>query len=301
MSRSINHLSRRGALGAGILGAGLLGVPALGATREEKGGGGAGAGAKLRICVDRRLPPEREEAGLRAAVKEDPSNDFLGALKKMGAKAPPITGTPQGVGFYGKKWSQNKVLKVKFLEGERSVQQKVRKHALKWYGVVNIGFDFVESGPAEIRITFNPQDGSWSYVGTDNLIIPQNRPTMNFGWLAPDSSEEEYSSVVLHEFGHALFMGHEHQSPAAGKIIDWDREQVIKDCWEKLGWSAQQVNEQILTRYDKKLTVHTEPDVKSIMMYPFPAHWNKKGIGTPWNTALSDLDIEFMKKHYPKG
>jgi len=39
------------------------------------------------------------------------------------------------------------------------------------------------------------------------------RATMNFGWLTPDTEDSEYQRVVLHEFGHALGLLHEHQHP----------------------------------------------------------------------------------------
>jgi hypothetical protein len=237
---------------------------------------------------------------LRLAVKEDPSNDFGELLKNL-PKAIPITGTPKAVAFYGKKWSQRKELRVKFLEGERGIQQKIRKHAEVWMDHANIRFKFVESGEAEIRISFNRHSGSWSHIGTDNLIVPPDRPTMNFAWLSEASSENDYASVVLHEFGHALFLGHEHQRPDIGTVIVFERAQVIKDCWARMGWSAQEVEEQILTRYDRNVTIHDKPDLKSIMMYAFPANWNTKGIGTPWNTKLSDADIAFIKHHYPKS
>jgi len=51
------------------------------------------------------------------------------------------------------------------------------------------------------------------------LFEDQKVPTMNFGWLNEDSDEDEYSRVVLHEFGHSLSCIHEHQHPANG--IPW--------------------------------------------------------------------------------
>src|SRR5262249_47621011 len=154
------------------------------------------------------------------------------------------------------------------------------------------------SGPAEIRIAFSP-GGSWSYMGTDNLTIPAGRPTMNFGWLKETSDDKTYSSVVLHEFGHMLGMGHEHQSPASG--IRWNRQRVIDDCWKTQGWDAAQVQQQIFNRYSQAGTQFTTLDPTSIMMYPFPKEWTLDGTGTPWNTQLSQVDIDFMRRQYPKA
>jgi serralysin len=39
------------------------------------------------------------------------------------------------------------------------------------------------------------------------------KPTMNYGWMTPDSSDDEVHRVVAHEFGHALGLIHEHQNP----------------------------------------------------------------------------------------
>ena len=75
-------------------------------------------------------------------------------------------------------------------------------------------FEWVESGPAEIRIAFRQGNGSWSHLGTFcRQITDDDEPTMNYGWLTPDSDDVELRSVVLHEFGHALGLIHEHQNP----------------------------------------------------------------------------------------
>ncbi len=47
------------------------------------------------------------------------------------------------------------------------------------------------------------------------------------GWLEPDTPNDEYRRVVLHEFGHALGGIHEHQSPASG-VIPWDKPKVYE-------------------------------------------------------------------------
>src|SRR5262249_25408881 len=156
-----------------------------------------------------------------------------------------------------------------------------------------------ESGTAEIRIGFDPAMGSSSYVGTDSLAVPMALPTMNFGWLSPESSAETYSSAVLHEFGHALGMIHEHQSPPAH--IRWDEPRWIEDAWETMGWSEQTVKEQICEPAKENETNFSAFDPTSIMMYSFPKEWTLNGFSAPWNTKLSDQDKAFMSKQYPKS
>jgi len=52
--------------------------------------------------------------------------------------------------------------------------------------------------------------GYWSYLGTDILHIPKNRPTMCLENFSMDTLESEYKRVVRHETGHTLGFPHEH-------------------------------------------------------------------------------------------
>jgi hypothetical protein len=60
---------------------------------------------------------------------------------------------------------------------------------------------------------------------------------MNYGWLLANTPDQEYSRVVLHEFGHALGAIHEHQHPAAG--IPWDKPKVY-EYYARQHWSIDQ-------------------------------------------------------------
>ncbi len=64
--------------------------------------------------------------------------------------------------------------------------------------------------------------GSWSYIGTDATRLPLESFTMNLGFID--------RTTVLHEFGHALGLIHEHQSPFKGGF-EWDRDEVIKNWY----------------------------------------------------------------------
>jgi len=138
-------------------------------------------------------------------------------------------GTFLGAAFSTALWESGCTLKVYFFDGSKSLQEKIALDATEWSQYANIKFDFGkhERDAAEIRISFSFQAGkSWSYLGKFAQKIPKDEPTMNFGWLTDVSSEEEIKKVVLHEFGHALGLVHEHQHPRSK--IQWNKANIEK-------------------------------------------------------------------------
>jgi hypothetical protein len=201
-----------------------------------------------------------------------------------------------------KKWPNGKHLRVRFLDGLPSIQARVRPFAEAWHPYSNVTFEFVTSGPAEIRVGFVADGTSWSAVGTDALNVdwfPANQSTMNFGWLTEQTDDDEYSRVVTHEFGHALGCIHEHQNPATD--IPWNKEAVYR-YYAARGWSKEVVDQNIFRKYEKAQTQYSAFDRESIMLYSIPAELltdPSKAVG--WNRVLSQTDKDFMKKVYPKS
>ncbi len=158
-------------------------------------------------------------------------------------------------------------------------------------------------GPAEIRISFSADDGSWSALGTDALItrfFPPFQPTMNYGWLEDDSADDEYERVVVHEFGHALGAIHEHQSPEA--TLDWNEAEVFRVFHGPPNfWDRAAIDHNILRRYSREHTNSSTFDPDSIMLYAFPGELFKSGNGTRANRKLSAKDKKFIGQMYPNG
>jgi serralysin len=196
------------------------------------------------------------------------------------------------------QWQNGKVLNVGFMGGTREVIDRIKRHAKTWMEYANITFDFKQRRkPADVRISFDTNDGSWSYVGTDILTKDKEEPTMNFGWLSPTLDDIEFRQVVLHEFGHTLACIHEHERPDNG--IPWDKPKVYAYYKRTDGWSRDEVDSQVFEVYDESMIRANKLDKKSIMMYAVPNALTKGNFEIPWNDHLSVADKTFIGKMYP--
>ena len=215
--------------------------------------------------------------------------------------APATAGADRAALVKGAKWRQGDQISVSFLDGDPVVQEKVRRVAQQWTmpGLANLTLGFRnDTKNTDIRISFRYR-GSWSTIGTTcRQVRDITQPTMNYGWLDQNSTDEEIERVVLHEFGHALGLIHEHQNP--GGFIAWDREQVINDLSGYPNyWSLEDIERNMFVPYAKAETNYTALDTNSIMMYPIPAKWTKNGMNVGLNSKLSDTDKQFIREQYP--
>lgn len=198
------------------------------------------------------------------------------------------------------KWEVGSPITVRFLEGAAQLRERVEKVALEWTKLANLTLDFRNNGPTNIRIAFQAGNGSWSYLGTMCKRIPEPQPTMNYGWLTPGSSEDELRRVVLHEFGHALGLIHEHQNPEGG--IRWNRDAVKRDLsGPPNNWDDATIENNMFKKYSSTEVAATDVDPTSIMMYPIPKSWTENGyFSAGMNGGLSEKDKQFIRENYPK-
>lgn len=193
-------------------------------------------------------------------------------------------GRSRAIAPIGKMWINGSTLSIRFIGGTADQHNTVKQFAPKWTEHANLSFDFNDQPDADIRIAF-ADDGAWSYVGTDAKSISVNRPTMNFGWLD--------EAVVLHEFGHSIGLAHEHQNPDGG--IQWNEAAVIRDLsGPPNDWDLDTIRHNVLNKYTHDQINGTEFDVKSIMLYSFPAEWTVDGFHSAPNNTLSGIDKAFV-------
>ncbi len=225
-----------------------------------------------KVCIDRVLP-----------------QDSFRPQRQMRMRG---RGPSRAVLEFRKLWVNGSTLHVRFLEGTAAQKRLVQEQAAWWTGHANLRFAFDDHADAEIRIAFDPDDGAWSWVGTDCRKIPQGEPTMNLGFLD--------GGTAAHEFGHAIGLGHEHQNPRGG--IQWNEAVVLRDLQgPPNSWTPDQIRHNVLEKYRADQIRGTDFDPDSIMLYFFPPSWTKDGKGTKANEVLSGLDEAFIasEQAYP--
>jgi hypothetical protein len=199
------------------------------------------------------------------------------------------------------KWKPGSIITIGFLDGNKTVKERVKAVANAWTGpgMANLRFVWVPDKAAQgalIRISFE-HEGSWSVLGKWCASIPHDEPTMNYGWLTPSSTTAELRRVVLHEFGHALGFIHEHQNPKGG--IKWNKPQVYADLsGPPNNWSKATIDHNMFRTYAKPQLNATKLDPTSIMMYPIPTRWTLDGFSAQLNSVLSARDRALVKAIY---
>ena len=73
------------------------------------------------------------------------------------------------------RWAIGSTIKIRFLEGQTALRERVRQAAERWIApdLAKLRFSWLGSGDADVRIAFQAGDGSWSYIGTYSHDIPK--------------------------------------------------------------------------------------------------------------------------------
>lgn len=250
------------------------------------------------FCAIMLVPEEDQEEAIRNALKENPANWPSETSFPSDLSDQQQVNTLLAVEV-SRMWAPGRVLRVSFIGGSGRLRSEVKQYAMEWTRHANITFKFVDELPSDIRVGFASGAGSWSVVGTDCLLkrYQPDKPTMNFGSLHDDSSEETFSNMVLHEFGHALGCIHEHQQPNAD--IKWNKEVVYESYRRSQGWSRDRVDQVVFNRYTGRDYSSTPFDKDSVMLYPIPAKFTLDGFFAHGGTTLSPLDKHFIRSKYP--
>ncbi|KAF8124329.1 hypothetical protein EV363DRAFT_1403242 [Boletus edulis] len=157
-----------------------------------------------------------------------------------------------------------------------------------WQDCANVGFIEIQDKMANIRITFQ---------GTSSAT-KRNEPTMTLAGLADrHPPSKEHRGSILHEFGHALGLYHEHQGPHAGLLLKLNKE-AVNSC---LGADTATRNIlKIASKDNPDIWNYTNFDRKSIMTYHLPRKWQlqEKVIRIKGSRKLSKYDQGCIRLMY---
>lgn len=246
-------------------------------------------------CSIRALPGrlQADAAGVAAAI--NPVN-MPQAFMELAVAVPD---QPQFLTLtVGKYWGpQPRTLTVSFMEATPAdLRDRILSHMNAWNNCCGVRFRFT-NGTGQVRIS-RTGAGYWSYLGTDILLIPQNRPTMNLQNFSMATPESEYRRVVRHETGHTLGFPHEHMRRELVARID--REKAYAYFAQTQGWSRAQVDAQVLTPLNDASIMGTPPDQTSIMCYRLPGSIMKNGQPIVGGTDINGTDCAFARSIYPR-
>jgi hypothetical protein len=247
-------------------------------------------------CAVKQLPTRLAYKAAAVAARLNPVNApvFGMTAAAQGALPSPLAAAVVTSKYWGPK---PRKLTVSFLDGPAAdLRRRIVSHMNAWTKTGCI--EFVEtSGTGQVRIS-RGTSGYWSYLGSDVLLIPQNRPTMNLQGFTMSTPESEYKRVVRHETGHTLGMPHEHMRKALVARID--KNKAYAYFLQTQGWDKTTVDQQVLTTLDEATLMFTPADQDSIMCYQLPGSITKDGKPIRGGVDINATDFAFIGKIYPK-
>ncbi|KAK8039519.1 hypothetical protein PG993_007930 [Apiospora rasikravindrae] len=194
-----------------------------------------------------------------------------------------------------RRWpSSQRKLTVRFLNGSHEQRSLIKKVVRENYNTIplRIRFSFLPSrdtASSDIRIKFTDSGPSWALVGT--IDRPSHEETMALNLDYQDTAEDTVGTI-LHEFGHALGLKHEHRHSDSGLIFSrrhmrsngYD-DKGISELWQPVG-----IDKRRTEPYDKLSIMHYAITTKQV-----------KNLKTPIgrNNSLSTGDKNQLIAMYP--
>jgi beta-lactamase superfamily II metal-dependent hydrolase len=246
-------------------------------------------------CTPKHLPHDRLVSASVHALKPPSAPPGV-----VAARAPLVARRAFLAVLKAKRWQTNGVrLTVGFLDDPPAdLRARIVQHMNAWNKTADVLFTETD-GQADVRIARVPEDGYWSYLGTDILLIGKDEPTMNLEGFTMNTRDSEFHRVVRHETGHTLGFPHEHMRRELVEKID--RDAALRYYGQSQGWTDEEIEAQVLTPIEESSLLGTErSDSDSIMCYQVPGGLTVDGEPIRGGEDIDELDYAFAGQCYPK-
>lgn len=266
-------------------------------------------------------------------LRPDPSMPEVAALDRVRVQlhnaervgiAPDILSSARTLYVTAAVWKKS-VITVCFWNGVADVRKVVANLASKWSETAKFDFSFGEKKgeyqtcqsehTADIRVALDHENaekrllygakedprGNWSRVGS--FASEYSKPFISLNLGTPGKvGSQSFTRAVLHEFGHALGLKHEHQRELCEGWFNY--EQIAKDN----GWDVEKAKANVKalpTSSGSGYATVGPYDRDSIMQYNFAANWYVNKLGNPCKRdrdiyTLSPRDIAGIETLYGK-
>ena len=194
-------------------------------------------------------------------------------------------------------WLNGTTLTVGFLDGEKSVQDKVVKYANEFFAhAPGVKLQFVSNiDEAIVRISLKGSF-SWSAVGRAHLNAAPGEPSMTLGNIDRNSSDEAIRAIVQHEFGHLL--GMQHASPPNPKAIKWNRERIVQFFSTAVNEaSGPAAADKFIERYS--VATSEGPPASKVLDLAIPKDFTQDGFHTEIRASVSEQEKAWLSRVYP--
>jgi len=267
--------------------------------------------------VKRRVKPPTKAQVPRSAAKprrakhmRPPKAAFVPCSSSLPPQAPgavvkgkPAATKPSTQAVVANKfylWPVGATLNVSFADGSIEARKAVAEIAADWAKHANLKLAFfVDSEPpvSHVRVKFDDPNCNSALGTSSQFMIDSGDASMRLCHIDHQVGTEWFQRVVLHEFGHALGIEHEHQSPKSK--FEWNKPFVYEYYAKTANWDQFMVDHWIFRKIDPASSDASEYDPDSVMQYSFPAEFTKNGTAILGGFELSATDKAHVAKIYP--